>query len=74
MTICCFSPSCWYVGYRNITLISQGGLPNKFEPEYDKFVKIMMVSSNRYNEEYLGKLSLDTWVDIVEGMVTSIDR
>ncbi|CAH1391442.1 unnamed protein product [Nezara viridula] len=69
-----FSPSCWYLGYKSITLISQGGIPNKFEEKYETFVKMMMVSSDRYNEEYLGKLSLETWVDIAVGTVTSIDR
>nr|XP_024219837.1 cilia- and flagella-associated protein 61-like isoform X1 [Halyomorpha halys] len=69
-----FSPSSWYSGYKSITLISQGGLPTKFEEQYDKYVKMMTVSSNKYNEEYLGRLSLDTWVDMVDGIVTSIDR
>ena len=59
---------------RRITISSRAVLPNIYQEKYQKIIKMMVRSIERYSEDYLNRLCLDSWVDVIEGTVTSIDR
>jgi NADH dehydrogenase FAD-containing subunit len=64
-----FSP---HLRFNNVTLVSPRGLPG--ELEYDLIRDQMLSKTMNYNHASLAAMSLRTWINVVYGKMTSIDR
>ncbi|XP_063230276.1 cilia- and flagella-associated protein 61-like isoform X1 [Bacillus rossius redtenbacheri] len=62
-----FGPWCAYLTFCNVTLVSRYGLPSA--PG-----RGLLPRRSRFSPAYLALLSLPTWVNVVHGDVTAIDR
>uniref|UniRef100_A0A1B6DB85 Uncharacterized protein n=1 Tax=Clastoptera arizonana TaxID=38151 RepID=A0A1B6DB85_9HEMI len=58
--------------YTNITLVAKNGLPNEMQPHQVR--DAMFQQRSKYKHEYINKLGLRTYVNIVYGMMTEINR
>jgi NADH dehydrogenase FAD-containing subunit len=64
-----FSP---HLRFNNLTLVSPRGLPG--ELEYDFVRDQMLTKTMNYNHTSFATMSLRTWINVVYGKMTSIDR
>ncbi|XP_076463469.1 cilia- and flagella-associated protein 61-like [Babylonia areolata] len=63
---------CPHLRFNNMTLISPHGLPGEMPPDLQR--DQMLPSSHCYSQEEYAKVSLRTWVNVVYGRMTAIDR
>ncbi|XP_064621787.1 cilia- and flagella-associated protein 61-like isoform X2 [Lineus longissimus] len=63
---------CPHLRFNNLTLISPHGLPGELPP--DELRDSMLGSSLAYDQDDYTKISLRTWVNVVYGSMTAIDR
>ncbi|CAH1791581.1 unnamed protein product [Owenia fusiformis] len=63
---------CPHLRFNNLTMISPHGLPGELPP--DTLRDNMLGSSECYTEEDYATMSLRTWVNVVYGKMTFIDR
>lgn len=61
-----------FVRFANLTLISPNGLP--FEDDCDSIAARMIPFRGKYSREYRQVVSVRAWINIVYGMVISIQR
>ena len=66
--VCC-SP---HLKFNNLTLISPHGLPGELES--DPLREELLGTEHCYNEQDHAKISLRSWVSVVYGKMTKIDR
>ncbi|KAM4770899.1 cilia- and flagella-associated protein 61 [Rhinophrynus dorsalis] len=64
---------CPHLKFNNITLISTYGLPGNYSPDISKDCGFL-ASSHCYNDKDYALMSLRSWVNVVVGKMTGIDR
>lgn len=67
-----FRPSRKDFIFTNITLVASHGLPNEMTPHEAR--DAMIRHSGKYKHVYIKKLGLHTYINIVYGCMTSINR
>ncbi|EDO37268.1 predicted protein [Nematostella vectensis] len=63
---------CPHLRFNNLTLVSPQGLPGQTAP--DKLVNSCLPSSMCYDDDIYANMSLRTWINVVKGSMTAIDR
>ena len=67
-----FGTSSTYLTFTNVTLVSPHGLPG--ECEIDQNSKNLFVYNGHYGSTYMAKLNLRSYVNIVYGKMTAINK
>ncbi|XP_050439113.1 cilia- and flagella-associated protein 61-like [Adelges cooleyi] len=67
-----FNASNHYVVFENITLVSDRGI--RFKYELNDLENGFLPITSHYSYEYMKSMSLNTWVNVVTGTVTAINR
>ncbi|KAL5009389.1 hypothetical protein ScPMuIL_014970, partial [Solemya velum] len=63
---------CPHLRFNNLTIISPHGIPGEMAPDEQR--DLMMSTSHCYTHEEMTKASLRSWVNVVYGKMTSLDR
>ncbi|XP_069686170.1 cilia- and flagella-associated protein 61-like [Periplaneta americana] len=67
-----FNSSSTYLSFNNITLVARHGIPG--DSDATKISNKLIIYEGHYNSQYLSMLNLRTWVNLIYGIMTAINR